>query len=207
MKIAFIITAGVFLPSIVHADDLPPCPPPYTLCLTEDQREKIVEAVKELDDIKSSPAKIDVKEPIVIVRDWNGRIYINGGEKKPIPLHLTIGKIIDRDLEMTLPIRVYERPEPEDPLFRARFRFQIGLMIPEVIQSIRDGELDEFWYGGLDLDFFHFDIFNVNLHVGSQGVGGGVGLDITKNMGTTVGAIVQWADWTPGFITGIYFAL
>ena len=131
-------------------------PPPGGVCLTQDQREKLRKAVEELENIKSSPAQITTKDPIIIVRDWEDRVYVNGGSTKPIKLKLKIGDTIDRDLEATLPIQVYYREKPPDPMFRLRIRAQAGLLVPETIRTIK-GNSDPFWDGQLSFDFFHID--------------------------------------------------
>lgn len=201
-----LLLALALLPAVADAQELPPCPPPYSVCLTEEQKDKVVGAVKELDDVKSSPAKVEVQEPIVIVRDWQGRVYVNGGDKKPVPMKLTIGDVIDRDLEMTLPVRVYEREAPPDPIFRARFRAQAGLMIPEIVRSAMAGEIEWFWDAGLSLDFLHYDIFNVSVYVGIMSLGGGLGLDITKNFGIYAGPHLSYENLSLTAWVGPYFS-
>lgn len=195
------------LPASAQESEKPPCPPPYAVCLTEEEKKKVVEAVKELDELKSSPAELEFKEPIIIVRDWQGRTYVNGGDQRPIPVKLKIGGIVDRDLEMKLPVRVYEREEPEDPMFRARFRAQLGLMIPEVVRSAVDGDLNWFWDGGVSLDFFHYDMFNVSVYVGVQSLGGGLGLDITKNFGIYAGPHLSYQSLGLTAWVGPFFSL
>jgi len=207
--VSTILAFLIFLPSTSSAEgeEKPPCPPPYAICLTEEEKGKVVDAVKELDDIKSSPAELELKESVVVIRDWQGRVYVNGGDQKPITVKLRIGRIIDRDLEMKLPVHVYERDEPEDPMFRARFRAQIGLMVPEIVRIATDGKLDWFWDGGVSLDFFHYDVFNVSLYVGVQSLGGGLGIDITKNFGIYAGPHLSYQSLGLTAWIGPYFSL
>ncbi len=213
-KFIFALVGLIFIPTAALAQDSgnpPPtpasdCPPQFAVCLTPDQRDKVVAAVKELDDIKNSKAEITVKEPVEIVQDWKGRIYVNGGDKKPLELKLKIGKTIDRDMEMTLPTHVYQRPAPPDPPFRARFRAQMGLLVPEIIQSIRDKHLQFFWDAGIALDFLHYDALNVSAYVGAQSLGGFIGADITKNFGLSVGPVLVYQSLKPSLWTGAYFA-
>jgi hypothetical protein len=195
------------LPSVAYAEEFV-CPPTYAVCLTEEQLIKVTEAVKELDEIKSSEAELSFLEPIVIIRDNEGRVYTSGGSKKPVKLKLKIGKVIDRDLEAELPVKISYRDEPveDESLFRFRVRAQIGLLAPEVIQSIRDNEFQAFWNVSAGLDFFYIGAFNIAAVIGSDGVGGGVGVDITKNFGTYVAPIVKYEDWSGSLDLGVYMA-
>lgn len=185
------------------------CPPPYKLCLTEEEQKQVVAALKELKAIKESPAKLEFKDPITIIEDWDQRVYINGGSKNPIKLKLTIGDTIDRDLEAQLPIRLYYRAEPEDPMFRFRLRAQFEVLVPEIIQSIRDKEFDMFYHTAIGLDFFHVGIWNLAVNAGTAGFGLGTGFDITKNFGTNVDFLIKYDKIYPEFMPtmslGVYF--
>jgi len=199
----------LLIPSVSYSQQ-PECPPPYKVCLTEEEQKQIVAALKELKNIKDSPAQLDI-EPITIIEDWEQRVYINGGEKNPIKLKLTIGDTISRDLEAQLPIRVYYREEPEDPVFRFRLRAQFGVLAPEIVRSIRDKEFEVFYHTALGIDFFHVGIWNLAINAGTAGFGLGTGIDITKNFGTNVDFLVKYDKIYPEFIPtmnlGVYFAL
>jgi len=179
--------------------------PPDGVCLNKEQKEQVTAAVKEFDDIKSSKAEIEVVEPIVIIRDWENRIYINGGEKKPIKLKLKIGKTIDRDMEMTLPIEVGYREEPPDPMFRLRIRAQAGFLIPEVIQTIQ-GQHENFWDASIGFDFFHLSWFNFSIYAGVRSVGVGPGIDVTKNFGLYSSFAFVYETIRISNSTGVYFS-
>lgn len=211
MRARYLILAAAIasVPSAARAEDVPPCPPEYEVCLTKDEYDKVVKAVEELDAIKKSEAKVEFKEPVVIVRDWQDRVYVNGGEAKPIKARVTVGETIDRELAVTLPTQVAFRPKPPEPqfAFRARVRASFGIMVPEIVKTAEEGVLHDFWAAGLDLDFVKIDLFNISVHVGSAGFGGGVGFDVTKNFGIGINALCNWGEWTPTASTGVYFAL
>lgn len=202
------IASSLLFPSVALAEDLPPCPPEYEVCLTKDEAGKVVQAVEELDRIKKSEVKLEFKEPVVIVRDWKDRVYVNGGGKNPVKAQVKLGDTVDREMSVTLPTRVSFRPEPPEPqfAFRARVRANVGILIPEIVRSVRDEEFEDFWSFGVDLDFVKLDIFNINAHLGSAGVGGGVGIDITKNFGASVNVLCTWVEWGPTASTGVYFS-
>lgn len=192
---------------LILAQACPICPPePGGICLTAEQKAQVTEAVKELDTIKKSKAEIQL-EPIVIIRDWEDRVYINGGEKKPIKLKLKLGPTIDRDMELTLPIQIGYREKPPDPMFRLRFRAQLGFLVPTLIDVVRDGDtITEGLEGGLGLDFFHLDWFNVAVHTGVRSIGGGVGFDLTRNFGLYGGYAFVYSTLKSNGFVSIYFS-
>lgn len=221
MRALLAVLAALLLSGPALAQDPEPERPPCSqelldsggICLTKEQKEKLVKAVKELEDIHGSKAEIELEEPIVIVRDWEDRVYVNGGEKKPIKMKLKIGEHVDRDLEVQLPIRVYYREEPPDPWFRLRVRFQAGILIPEAIRSIRntdDGDdetgLEEFWDAGLSWDFLHYDALNLAVYTGIRSVGIGPGVDLTKNFGLYAGYSFVYASLGHSLQTAAYFS-
>jgi hypothetical protein len=184
------------------------CPEEYEVCLRPDEAEKVRKAVEELDEIKNSELTVDFQDPIIIIRDWDGRVYVNGGDKKPLKATAKIGNIIDRELSLTLPTKIYEREEPEESQFkfRTRFRANFGILLPEIINSVKDEKVQDFWSFGLDMDFLKLDVFNVSIHAGSAGVGGGTGIDITKNFGANINLIMKWLDQSPSLSSGVYFS-
>lgn len=179
------------------------------VCLTKTQKEEIVKAIKELKSIHESEAEIKFEESIVIIRDWEDRIYINGGDKKPVKLSLKIGNHVDRKMEAVLPITVYYRDKPPDPWFRLRIRAQAGILIPQLVNSISDTEsLDSPWDAGIGWDFFHIPNLNLNaaFHTGVRSVGAGVGLDLTSNFGVYAGYSFVYEDLKNSFQLAAYFS-
>jgi hypothetical protein len=221
MKRCLAVLAILFFSIPVSAQDpepeRPPCPQELLdsggICLTKEQKEKLVEAVKELEDIHESKAEVELEEPIIIIRDWEDRVYINGGEKKPIKMKLKVGEHVDRDMEVQLPIRVYYREEPPDPWFRLRIRFQAGILVPEAIRSIRNATeddendgLEEFWDAGLSWDFLHYDALNLAIYTGIRSVGIGPGVDLTKNFGLYAGYSFVYTSLGHSLQTAAYFS-
>jgi hypothetical protein len=174
------------------------------VCITEEQKEKLRKAILELDAIKNSPAEITVKEPIVIVRDWQDRVYINGGEKKPIQLKLKMGETIERDMSVTLPVMTYYREKPPDPMFRLRIRAQAGFLVPDLFK--KDISVPERMDAGLGFDFFHINILNLSVYVGARSTGIGPGVDITRNFGVYSNFSIKYDGFTLGNLTGAYFS-
>jgi hypothetical protein len=196
---------ALLLPATALADDPPCVPPPGGKCLTAEQFSQVKQALQELDDIHKSPAEVTAAQPVVIVQDWQGRVYVNGGEKKPIPVKLKIGQYVDRDLAVTLDTKVYYREKPPDPMFRLRLRAQAGLLVPQLVDAAR-GTKQNFFDGGLGLDFFHLGPVNASVNLGVFSSGGGLGLDLTKNFGVLAGYALAYDGWRSGVLTGLYFS-
>ena len=160
MKAWILALAPLFFASVVSAQPTPCVPPPGGKCITKEQLDQITKALQELDNIHKSPAVITVEDQIYIISDWDGRVYINGGDKDPIKMKLKIGQYVDRDMEAIIPTNVYYRPKPPDPMFRLRVRAQAGVLLPQAFQS------DTGWNkydAQLSLDFFHIKSFNFNI--------------------------------------------
>lgn len=201
------------------APERPACPQELLdsggVCLTKEQKEELRAAIKELKDIHESKAEVELLEPIVIVRDWEDRVYINGGEKKPIKMKLRVGEHVDRDMEVQLPIKVFYRDEPQpDPFgFRLRFRFQAGLLVPEMIKSIKHATDDDeetgredFWDAGLSWDFLYYESLNLSVYAGIRSLGIGPGVDLTKNFGLYAGYSFVYTTLGHSMQTAAYFS-
>lgn len=201
----FAVSMVVLLaPLPAYAEEQPCVPPSGGKCLTADQYEAVKKALRELDDVHDSPAVLKVEQPVVIVQDWQGRVYVNGGDQKPIPVKLKIGQHIDRDLAVTLETRVFYREKPPDPMFRLRIRAQAGLLIPQLVKAV--DEKQNFFDAGVGLDFFHLGPVNVSANLGVFSSGGGLGLDLTKNFGVLAGYALAYDGWKSGALGGVYFS-
>ena len=185
-----------------------PCPKPCDgKCLSQEQIDKLKMAVDELKDIHESPASVSVVAPVVIVRDWDGRVYVNGGSTIPLRAKVKIGKHVDRDLDVVLNSRVWYRPEPPQPMFRLRIKAQAGILAPEAINKVRgvDGTaypLD----AGIAWDFFHLGILNISAYTGIRSAGAGPGLDITRNFGMYAGYAILYDGFKSSAMAAAYFS-
>ena len=177
------------------------------VCLTKEEKEEVAAALRELRNIHESKAELELTEPIVIVRDWEDRVFINGGEKNPVKMKLRIGEHVDRDLEATLPIRVFYRERPPDPWFRLRIRAQFGVLVPETIHFASTGGDSQFFVdGGIGWDFFHIGPVNLAAYTGARSSGLNAGLDLTKNFGFYGGPVFVYQGLSFSAETGIYFS-
>jgi len=188
------------------ADDPVPCvPEPGGKCLTKGQFEAVKKALEELDSIHKSPAVVTTPDSVVVISDWDGRVYVNGGDTKPIRLKVKIGDTVDRDMAVTLPSVVYYRPKPPDPMFRLRIRAQAGLLVPELVRTA-GGDKQSFWDAGIGWDFFHLGAVNLSAYTGVRSLGGGLGLDLTRNFGPYVGYSLVYDGLRSSVNAGVYFS-
>lgn len=169
-------------------------------CLSHDDSRKVAEALRELKQIKESEARIEFRDPVVIVRDWDDRVYVNGGEARPLRLTLRVGTV-ERDMEAVVPVQVGYRERPPDPPFRLRLRAQAGILMPALLRRPKDG-----FDAGFGFDFFHLGELNLAVHAGFRSAGCGVGLDVTKNFGPYVGYSVVYDGWSSGILSGVYMS-
>lgn len=180
-------------------------PPPGGKCLTAEQLGQVKEALRELKNLHESPAMLKLEEPVTIIHDWEGRVYVNGGDSKPVVAKLTLGDTIERDLAITLPTQVYYRPKPPDPMFRLRVRAQAGILAPQLIQSV-GGDGQKFWDVWASFDFFHLGPVNAAVNAGVQSASFGPGLDLTKNFGVTGGYAFIYDGFKSSMFLGAYFS-
>ncbi len=193
----------LFSNSVVAQDEC--VPPEGGRCLTKEQFEAVKRGLTELDMIHSSPAVLSTSDEIVIIHDWEGRVYTNSGSSNPMTFKLKLGETVERDMAVTLPTKLYYRPKPPDPMFRLRIRAQVGLLIPELVQTI-SGKKQSFWDGSLGLDFFHYKMLNFAVWTGVRSVGAGVGFDITKNFGPYLGYALRYDGFKSSVTLGTYMS-
>jgi hypothetical protein len=191
--------------SALAQDPTPPAPVPAPggVCLTADEKQKVITAVQELKKIKDSPAILKIQDPIEIISDWDGRVYVSGGVTKPLRAKLTLGDTIDRDMAITLDSKVAYRPKPPDPMFRLRIRAQAGVLIPQFLQSDSGWNKYDF---GIALDFMHLDWANLSAYAGARSAGGGIGIDLTRNFGPFLNYALVYDGFKSGVLLGGYFS-
>lgn len=204
--VAFATAVALFL--ISGPAQAQECPPPGGVCLTSEQRRSLIKAVEELRDIHASKADLKLLDPIVIIRDREGRVYVRGGCARPLRMRLKIGRHVDRDLAVTLPVRVWYEKDPPDPMFRLRLRAQAGFAIPALLDSLdeSEGKISDGLDAGIGWDFFHLNVFNLSAYTGVKSVGVLIGADLTKNFGTSLGPALTYRGFDPNLLLGAYFS-
>ncbi len=180
-------------------------PPEGGKCLNYIQFEQLKAALRELDSIKKSPAVVTTAGQIIIIRDWDGRVYVNGGEKEPLKMKLTIGETVDRDLAVVLPTQILYRPKPPDPMFRLRIRAQIGILALDLPKTSRE-DFTKFLDAGIGWDFVHYKEFNLSAYTGIRSAGAQIGMDLTRNFGPFVGYSMVYDGFRPNVLLGTYWS-
>lgn len=182
-------------------------PPPGGLCLSADEVQILRDAAQELHDLHEAPARIEILDPVIVIRDWNGRVYVNGGDIRPLRMKLKIGSTVERDMEVVLPSIIQYRPAPLEPMFRLRIRAEAGVLVRGSIDLARSKDSSSWPIdAGIGWDFFHLDILNASVHTGIFSSGAGIGLDLTHNFGIYTGFSLVYRGWTPDSLLALYFA-
>ena len=203
MKTMWLAVAVLTAARAVAADDV--CPKPCDgKCLTPDQVNELKKAVSELDNIHKSPATVEILDPIVVIRDWDGRVYVNGGSSVPLKAKVRVGQYVDRDMSVSLKPQVWYRPEPPSPMLRLRIRAQAGILFPSIWQGADAAK--SAYDAGLGFDFFHLGIVNLTAYTGVRSIGGGPGLDVTKNFGIYAGYALAYDGFKSNAMLSAYFS-
>lgn len=206
MKLSALFSAVLALALVLMPDHAQAQEPCTGKCFTEEQINKLREAVAELKNIHSSPVTVEIPKPIVIVRDFDGRVYVNGGSSVPLRMKIKIGKHIDRDVDVTLTPQIWYRPDPPQPMFRLRIRAQAGVLVPETFETL-SGTRDKYPIdAGLSWDFFHLGPVNLAAYTGARSAGGGPGLDLTKNFGIYAGYAIVYDGFRSSAMAAAYFS-
>lgn len=141
-------------------------------------------------------------DPLMVVVDKDGRIYGSGSDPRPFTIRM---KWCNYDVEARgqTSIIAAERVEPNSG-FRFRTKATIG-WLPATAFYAKNG------YAGLDAGVLLEPLFwswaNINAYVGVRSVGGGFGLDLTKNMGVYLGYATTWGTWEHNPHAAVSFAL
>ncbi len=175
------------------------------VCLEQDQYNQVKLAIQELDKIHKAEARIEVLDSIYIIHDWDGRVYVSGGSQKPIRMRLHLSEYIDRDMNATIQPVIFYRPKPPDPMFRLRYRAQVGVLLPQLVYVLKNKE-NTGWDAGIGFDFFHYKDVNVSVDAGVFSAGASVGLDLTKNFGVNAGYHFIYGGFQSGAYIGPYFS-
>ena len=186
------------LTSPVLAQDAPctggsTCTPPADL-------KDMVSALKEQRCLKTTQPQFQL-DPINIIVDKDGRIFVSGAEPRPYTLKMSW---CSYGATATGTVNVEAaRAVPPTYGFRLRPKATLGFLVPDTFkQDPWSKGLD----GGLLIEPFFFQSLNINAYVGVRSVGGGLGLDVTKNFGVILGGTATWDGWRPNLMTGAYFS-
>ncbi len=198
-----VVLTAAFATSFASADEC--VPEPGGKCLTKEQLEQVRVALQELDSIHRSKAELELLDPVIVVHDWDGRVYVNGGETKPLRVKLRVGQTVERDLSMVVKADVHYRERPPDPMFRLRIRAQAGLLVPQLVYAVK-GMKENFFDAWASFDFMHIGPVNASANLGVFSMSIGPGVDLTRNFGVAAGYAMMYNGLRSSIFTGLYFS-
>lgn len=178
----------------------PTCPE-GSVCVPPDDMRVFVELLREKKCLQETKPNLRI-DPITVVEDKEGRMFVSGGNPFPYTVHLdwcSYGVEAVGRLNV-----VVARSVPET--YGVRFRLKAApSYLPLEALTRGDG------YDGLDfgvlLEPVYFQSSNLNVYVGVRSLGAGVGLDLTRNLGVYAGYAATLGSWRPNPNVGLSFAL
>jgi hypothetical protein len=189
----------VVLLSIVGTARADECPAGST-CVPPEDMQTFVQLLRD-QKCRSEQVPVLKMDPVTIIVDRQGRVYYSGSEPLPYKVHVdwcnyhveAVGKVS---------VQVAQRVEPT---WGWRFRMKAAfayLPLEAVLEKDATQGLD----GGVLLEPFFLQSFNVNAYVGVRSVGAGVGLDLTKNFGLYAGYALALGSWRSNPHFGVSFS-
>lgn len=208
---AFLALLSVFLARPIHAQqpspttvtqstDSTPCPAGMT-CVANDDMKVFVQLLKDQKCRTDTPPKFTL-DPITVVVDRQGRVYYSGNEPKPYKLHIDwCNYRVDATAKVSLTVA-----QKVEPTWGFRFRPKAAFgYLP--VEALEEKDASKGLDGGILVEPFFIQWFNVNAYVGVRSVGAGIGFDLTKNFGLYLGYSIAWGTWRSNPFGGLYFAL
>lgn len=195
--LAFVV---LFIARPARADDTPASCPEGSTCVPPEDMKVFVQLLKDQKCRNENPPKLTL-DPVTVIVDRQGRVYYSGNEPKPYKVHIDwCNYQVDGTGKITM--EVAQKVEPTWG-FRFRAKAAFGYLPVEALEE-KDGMRG--FDGGLLLEPFFLQWFNVNAYVGVRSVGAGVGFDLTKNFGIYAGYAIAWGTWRSNPHAALYFS-
>jgi hypothetical protein len=143
-------------------------------------------------------------DPVTIVTDQEGRVFVSGGGPKPYALTMVwCNYEVRAEGKVDIVVAVPERPE--EPTWGLRFRpkFSSGLLVFEAFR--RDPWTEAIDVGAL-WDVAFYKLLSLNFATGLRSSGVGIGVDITKNFGGYLGYAMAYSGLRHNPYVGLSFA-
>jgi hypothetical protein len=169
-------------------------------CVPPSDMQSIVTILQEKQCLSTEKPHFNL-DPITIVVDREGRVYYSGSDPQPYSLTM---KWCNFEVQGEGKISVVVAKN-EPPVWGFRFRpkfagsylFVDGFSSSKAVDGVDIGVL---W------DFLYYKALNVNVATGFRSVGGGVGLDLTRNFGVYTGYALSWWSLKHNPQLGLYFS-
>lgn len=174
--------------------------PAGKVCVDKKDMTTFLEIAKEKRCLVSTQPEVKA-DPLTIVVDKQGRVYGSGSGPQPFKLHLTW---CNYELDATGQTKIVaaQMVEP-DWGFRFRPKAALGLLGADLLRGEKFTSTID---GGALIEPFYYHFLNVNAYVGVRSVGGGLGIDLTRNFGLYMGYAITWDGWRSNVMVGAYFS-
>ena len=183
---------------VVTVEPSQECPKGVT-CVPDEEMETFIQLLRDQKCREATKPEF-TSDGVNIVVDREGRVYGSGTGDKPYKLHMDWCNY-ELDAEAQIHLDVAQRVEPTWG-FRLRLKATAGLL---VVDAFTEDKIYEAIDGGLLVDAFFVQWFNLNAYIGFRSFGAGAGVDITQHFGAYAGYALTWASWRSNPFVGIYF--
>lgn len=172
------------------------------VCVPKQDLDTFVSVLHEKKCLQTQKPSIEL-DSITVTTDDQGRVFYSGADpSRPYRIYL---RWCGYEIVGTGSVKVVAAlKEPSTLGFRFRPKAYLGYLPAEPLFHNKSGT--EGIDAGLMLDFFHWQLANVNAAVGFRSFGLGFGADITANFGAYLGYAMTWKDWNHNLNTAFWFA-
>ncbi len=197
MKVVTVL--ALLVPNVVWAQE--PVVECKGTCVPDEDLRAFVQLAQEKKCLQTEQPKFEL-EPVTLVIDKDGRIFFSGAEPHPYKLKMTwCSYEVEAEGKVSVLAAVQEPPTWG---FQLRPKAYLGYLLAEPLRSNK--RLQDGVDAGLMVDFFHWQDFNVNVHVGFRSFGAGLGVDIFRSFGGYVGYAATWDGFRSNPEVSLWFA-
>lgn len=193
-----VILAGILSSSVALGQESTQC---QGTCVPNEDMKDFLQLLQEKKCLQTEKPKFEL-EPVTLVIDKDGRIFFSGAEPHPYKLRMTwCSYEVEAEGKVNVLAAVQEPPTWG---FQLRPKAYLGYLLAEPLRSgkrLQDG-VD----AGLMVDFFRWQDFNLNAHVGFRSFGANVGLDLTRNFGVSLGYGLSWEGFQHNPFAALWFS-
>ncbi len=164
-----------------------PAPACEGTCVRNEDLATFIQVLKEKQCLQHEKPSFEL-DPVTLTVDKDGRVFYSGAQPKPYTLKMNwcnYEVTAEGKLDVIVALQ-----EPPTWGFRFRPKAYLGYALAEPLR--KDGTFSDGIDAGLMVDFFFWEDFNLNGHVGARAFGLGLGADLTENFGVTAGYALSW---------------
>lgn len=192
------LTTALLLAAVTATADPAACD---GTCVRNEDLATFIKVLKEKQCLQKEKPTFDL-DPVTLTVDKDGRVFYSGAQPKPYTLKMnwcSYQVMAEGKLDVIVALQ-------ESPTWGFRFRPKayLGYALAEPLRQ--GGSLGDGVDAGLMLDFFFWQDFNLNAHVGARAFGAGLGADLTSNFSAYAGYALSWDGFRSNPEVGISFA-